>query len=83
MSIETVTKNLKKPKGCAIKVLDQFNTFKNVYFSQERVRAMTTNEKQNIEMVKFALAPEPRTTQQIADKLLQKGVKASLITVGG
>ena len=40
-----------------MKVLDQFNTLKNVDLSQERVRAMVTNQKQDIEMVKLALAP--------------------------
>lgn len=82
MSVETAAKYLQKSRSWANSVLNQYNTHKNVDFSVEKGRKKVTTEKQDVQIVKMALAPEPLSTQQIADKMVKKGVTVSRFTVG-
>ena len=82
MPVDSATKYLKMSRPWGYSVIKQFDDFGHVDFGEDRGGKPATNEKQNQEMVKMALAEKPKTTQQIADVMTKKGVKVSRVTVG-
>lgn len=81
MSVISAAKYLKESQGWAYKVLKQYREHGNVDFSNERGPSRVTSEKQDLEMVKLATGPKPKTTIQIAERLTAKGTPVSRVTV--
>lgn len=81
MSIDSAAKYLKQSKGWAINILNHFEEYGNVDFSENKGRTKVTTEKQDIQMVNLALADKPMTSKQIAHTMHKKGVKVSHDTV--
>ena len=56
MSVDSATKYLKMSRPWGYSVIKQFDDFGHVDFGEDRGEKPATNEKQNQEMVKMALA---------------------------
>ena len=81
MSVESAAKFLNQSKGWAYNILNIYEEFGNVDFSNEKGPKRVTTEAQDREIVKLATAPKPMTTQQIANKLTIKGTPVSRVTI--
>ena len=81
MYIDSAAKYLKMSSSWAIGIINQYEAYGNVDFSDSKGGKTATTEKQNQEMVKIATSQKPMSTQQIANSMANKGVIVSRVTV--
>ncbi len=77
MNVASAVKYIKKSTTWAFKILEQFAMFLNFDLSNSKSRKRITSEEQDNQVVHFASAAKPMTSQQIAKTIAKRGIEVS------